>query len=181
MHHTNQSIGTGLDCFFYFAVLCFLSLPSTSVEMLLLTFLSFLQLPFGIIGWLTFSGEVYKSRYLNAIEISFIPNLGMLAVATFYVTLSGGSQTAVAYTSVGIAFLTFVGIVIYHIYIRIKSKVQYIQRGNQLQYKCHINNKNENPGDLCHQPRATPAVTHTEVNLHELRSPLDLLSYHQMH
>ena len=88
---------------------------------------------FGIIGWLTFSGEVYKSRYLNAIEVSFIPNLGMLAVATFYVTLSGGSQTAVAYTSVGIAFLTFVGIVIYHIYIRIKSKVQYIQRGNQLQ------------------------------------------------
>ena len=92
-------------------------------------------------------------------------------------------QAAVAYTSVGIAFVIFVGIVIYHIYIRIKSKVQYIQRGNQLQHgnnNCHRNNNNDDPGNLCHQTRATPAVTHTEVNLHELRSPLDLLSYHQM-
>ena len=137
---------------------------------------------FGIIGWLTFSGVVYKSRYLNAIEVSFILNLGMLAIATYHVTLSGGSQSAVAYTSVGIAFLIFVGIVIYHIYIRVKSKVQYIQRGNQLQREnnCHRNNNNDNPGNLCHQPRATPAVTRTEVNFHELRSPLDLLSYHQM-
>ena len=140
------------------------------------------SIAFGIIGWLTFSGVVYKSRYLNAIEVSFILNLGMLAVATFYVTLSGRSQAAVAYTSVGIAFFVFVGIVIYHIYIRVKSKVQYTQRGQQLQCKNnrHKNNNNDNPGNLCHQPRATPAVTRTEVNLHELRSPLDLLSYHQM-
>ena len=137
---------------------------------------------FGIIGWLTFSGVVYKSRYLNALEVSFILNLGILAVATYHVTLSGGSQAAVAYTSVGIAFLTFVGIVIYHIYTRIKSKVQYIQRGYQLKREnnCHINKNNDNPGSLCHQPRATQVVTRTEVNLHELRSPLDLLSYHQM-
>ena len=136
---------------------------------------------FGIIGWLTISGVVYKSRYLNALEVSFILNLGILAVATYHVTLSGGSQAAVAYTSFGIAFLTFVGIIIYHIYKRIKSKVQYIQRGKKLQHEnnnCHRNNKNDNPGNLCHQPRAT--VTRTEVNLHELRSPLDLLSYHQM-
>ena len=129
------------------------------------------------------SGMVYKSWYLNALELSFILNLVVLAVATYHVNLSGGSQAAVAYTSVGIAFFTFVVIFSYHVYIRIKSKVQYIQRGNQLQRgnnKCHINNNNDNPGCLCHQPRATPAVTHTEVNLHELRSPLDLLSYHQM-
>ena len=129
-------------------------------------------------------GKVYKSWYLNALELSFILNVSMLAVATYHLNQSGGSQAAVAYTSVGIAFLTFVGIVIYHIYTRIKSKVQYIQRGNQLQCgknKCHINNNNNNSGDLCHQTRATPGVTRTEVNLHELRPPLDLLSYHQMH
>ena len=137
---------------------------------------------FGIIGWLTFSGVVYKSRCLNAIEVSFILNLGMLAVATFYVTLSGRSHATVAYTSVGTAFFAFVGIVIYHIYIRIKSKVQYTQRGQQLQCKNnrHRNKNNDNTGNLCHQPRATRVVTRTEVNLHELRSPLDLLSYHQM-
>ena len=128
-------------------------------------------------------GKVYKNWYLNALEVSFILNLGILAVATLYVNQSGGSQAAVAYISVGIVFLTFAGIVIYHIYIRIKSKVQYIKRGLQVQHQtngCQINNSNGNPGNVCHQPRATPAVTHTEVNLSELRSPLDLLSYHQM-
>ena len=135
---------------------------------------------FGIFVGFVLLGKVYKNLYLNALEVSFILNLGMLAVATYHVNQSGGSQSAVAYTSVGIAFLTFLGIVIYHIYIQIKSKVAYIQRGNQLQRgkKCHINNNNDNPGNLDHQPRAIPTVT--EVNLHELRSPLDLLSYHQM-
>ena len=126
------------------------------------------------------SGMVYKSWYLNALELSFILNLGVLAAATYHVTVSGGSQAAVAYTSVGIAFLTFVGIVIYHIYIRIKSKVQYIWRGNQLQHRNECNITNDNPENIWRQPRATPIVTHTEVNLQELRSPLDLLSYHQM-
>ena len=136
----------------------------------------------GIFVGFALLGKVYKNWYLNALEVSFILNLGILAVATYHVNQSGGSQAAVVYTSVGIAFFTFVGIVTYHIYIRIKSKVQYIQRGRQLQHenKCHVhnNNNNDNPGNLDHQPRAIPTVT--EVNLHELRSPLDLLSYHQM-
>ena len=74
----------------------------------------------GIFIWFALSGKVYKSRYLNALEVSFILNLGVLAVATHHVKLSDESQAAVTYTSVGIAFLTFVGIVTYHIYIRIK-------------------------------------------------------------
>ena len=97
---------------------------------------------------------------------------------------SGGSQAAVVYASVGIAFLTFLGVVTYHLYMQIKFKVQYIQRGVWLQHrnkKLRENQENGNPGNLCHQPiRVTPTVTHTEVNFHELRSPLDLLPYHQM-
>ena len=116
-------------------------------------------------------GRVYKSWYLNALEVSFILNLGILAAATYHVKQSGGSQAAVVYTSVGVAFLTFVGIITYHIYIRIKSNIQY---NNQLQRSI------SNSRSLCHQPSTTPTVTHTEVNLHELRSPLDLLSYHKM-
>ena len=83
----------------------------------------------GIFMWFALSGKVYKSWYLNALELSFILNLGMLAAATYHVNQSGGSQAAVVYTSVGIAFLTFVGIVIYHIYKRIKGKLQCIQCG----------------------------------------------------
>ncbi len=38
-------------------------------------------------------------------------NLIALAVGTYQVRLSGGSQSALVYTSVGIAFVTFIGIV----------------------------------------------------------------------
>ena len=121
---------------------------------------------------------VYKSWYLNALELSFILNLGILAVATHHVKLSEGSQAAVTYTSVGIAFLTFVGIVTYHIYLQIKSKVQYIQRGYQLLHRNGNRNRRceEDGANLEHQCGVTSnIVTHTEINLRELRSPLDLL------
>ena len=128
----------------------------------------------GIFIWFAFSGMVYKKWSLNALELSFILNLGTLAAATYHVKLPGGSQAAVACTSVGIAFLTFVGIVTYHVYLQIKSKAQNVL--------CHHENRkcDENcevdPGNLDHQCGVTPnTVTHTEVNLRELRSPLDLL------
>ena len=133
---------------------------------------------FGIFIWFALSGKVYKSWCLNALELSFILNLGILAAATHHVKLSGGSQAAVAYTSVGIAFLTFVGIVTYHIYLKIKSKVQYIQRGYKLFHRNGNRNRRceEDGANLDHQCGVTPnIVTHTEVNLRELRSPLDLL------
>ena len=133
---------------------------------------------FGIFVWFTLSSVVYRSWYLNALEVSFILNLGILAVATYHVKLSGESQAAVTYTSVGIAFLTFVGIVTYHIHIRIKSKVQYIQRGYQLLHRNGNRNRRceEDGANLEHQCGVTPnIVTHTEINLRELRSPLDLL------
>ena len=77
----------------------------------------------GIFIWFALSGMVYKKWCLNALELSFILNLGILAVAIYHVKVSGGSQSAVAYTSVGIAFLTFVGIVTYHIYLRIEQNI----------------------------------------------------------
>ena len=72
---------------------------------------------FGLFAWLALSGMVCKSWRLNAIEVSFILNLGILAAAMYCVKLSGGSQAAVAYISVSITFLTFVGVVIHHIYM----------------------------------------------------------------
>ena len=136
----------------------------------------------GIFIWFALSGMVYKSLYLNVLELSFILNLDTLAVATYHVNHSGGSQAAVAYTSVGIAFLTFVGIVIYHIYIRI-AKLQCIH-GNQLHQCCGNRENNGNPQQPCvvipntnteHNPRNRSEVPCTVVDLDELRSPLELL------
>ena len=128
----------------------------------------------GIFIWFALSGMAYKSWCLSVLELSFILNLSIFAVATQHVNQSGGSQGRIAYTSVGIAFLTFVGIVTYHISLQIKSKVQNILCHHE-NGKCH-EKREDNPGNLEHQCGVSPnIVTHTEVNLHELRSPLDLL------
>ena len=38
----------------------------------------------GIFVWFTLLGKAYKSWYLNALELSFILNLGILAVAAYH-------------------------------------------------------------------------------------------------
>jgi hypothetical protein len=68
----------------------------------------------GLLMYLSYVGRVYKKNYLSLLENSYLVNLGMLAAGTLYVSLSGGSQSALAYTSVGIAFSQFVTIAAAH-------------------------------------------------------------------
>ena len=70
--------------------------------------------------WAWVSGGVYKNWYLDALEGSFVLNLIVLSVATYHVQLSGGNQLAVGYTSVSIAFATFIGILAYHIFQQVR-------------------------------------------------------------
>jgi len=48
-------------------------------------------------------------------------NLVILVGATYHVKLSGGNQLAVGYTSVIIAFVTFIGILAYHIFQQVRA------------------------------------------------------------
>ena len=133
-----------------------------------------------IFAWFTLCGMVYKSWHLNAIEVSFILNLGILAAVTHHANQSGGNQAAVACTSVGVAFLTFVGIVIYHIYKRIKSKMPCTQGNHQFQCRSRMFHRkcenNSNPRNLeYHSEQTQNEITHTVVDLCDLRSPLNLL------
>ena len=73
-----------------------------------------------VIGLLTltrFTGLIYKNLYLEILEASFILNLGVLAAATYSVRL-------VTNTSVGVAFATFVGVLVYHAYQQLWPKLQ---------------------------------------------------------
>ncbi len=72
-------------------------------------------------GLLLNASRVYKKWYNNALESSFILNLAILAAASYQVKVEGGSQAAVVYTSITVAFLTFIGIIAYHASERIKS------------------------------------------------------------
>ena len=51
-----------------------------------------------------FSTRIYKTWSLGLLETSFILNLAILAMAILYTRLTGRSQNAVTFTSVGIAF-----------------------------------------------------------------------------
>ena len=77
--------------------------------------------------WASVSGGVYRNRCLDALEGSFALNLIILAAATFFVKLSGGNQDAVGYTSVSIAFATFIGILVYQLTI-VTGITQYLKR-----------------------------------------------------
>ena len=68
-------------------------------------------------------GSIYKNIVLNLIEYSFL-NLGILSSATLFTTLTDGDQTAVVYTSVAIAFATFLAITFYHILVRVTKEQQ---------------------------------------------------------
>ena len=90
MHHTSQSIDTGLGCCFCFAVLCFLCLLSALVEMIVLNSLPFLQLPLEYSYGLLCLGKSTKVVQFQLWYACYC--------YTIYVKLSGGSQAAVAYT-----------------------------------------------------------------------------------
>ena len=68
-----------------------------------------------------FSTKIYKMWSLGLLETSFIVNLAILAMVTLYIRPSGGNQNTATFTSVGIAFATFTGIVIYHSVQQLKS------------------------------------------------------------
>ena len=66
-------------------------------------------------------GSYYKKWYLSLLENSFILNLLMLAAGTWYVISAKGNQTALLYTSVGITFCQFIGIITFHGYNQLKK------------------------------------------------------------
>ena len=67
---------------------------------------------------LAFTPSVYKKVWLTVLEYSLLLNLSAVSAATFYCRdpQLSGNQAVVVYISVGIAFLTFVMILIYHLY-----------------------------------------------------------------
>ena len=61
-------------------------------------------------------GEVYKNWLISFFETSFLINLLLFSVSTYYVSNTNGDQGALANFSVGIAFVAFSGIVLFHTY-----------------------------------------------------------------
>ena len=99
-----------------FLTFAFNALGSASINLLAITSVF---AGIAVIAWL--SGRIYEKLYLDILEAIYIFNLCIFAVATYHVNAVGGNQAVLAYISVGIAFVTFIGTVIFHICLRIKD------------------------------------------------------------
>jgi len=129
---------------------------------------------FGLSGW------VYKSSYLNVLEVSFLLNLSILTASTYHLRLQvSGNQAAVTHISVGIAFLTFLGIIMYHINLKMKWKLQHLPHYfTMIKNSCkNYDDKNKNNIESSnahdHQETRPQAPTTTVVDLF---SSLDLIN-----
>ena len=126
------------------------------------------------------SGRLYKKIFLSVLENSFFLNLGALAAGTLYIRLVGGSQEALVTTSVGIAFLQFVGITAFHTYRFViipvgnkckdvlKARAESQSRGSEMQPLLEFDSSDSDSEDDV-RLIARPVVTHSEVCLQELR------------
>ena len=127
-----------------------------------------------IIVWLT--GRVYEKWWLDALESSFILNLGVIAVGTYHIKLVGGNQAALVYALVSIAFATFIGIVSYHIYFQLKN-TKYISESKLSRFFHGIWNKQRQETDSTDEPvvehdEGLPKDKNVSTTYVELREPL---------
>ena len=114
---------------------------------------------------------VYKSWPLNTLESLSLLNLGILSLATLYVTKAGGSQTALTCTSVGIAFLTFVAILFYHMtFTRVWRRLMewYSQRKRCGETREVVPTEMDTIGEQTAQPQ----VRTVELRFDQYREPL---------
>ena len=72
-----------------------------------------------ILSWLRV--KIYKNIFNDFLEAAFLLNLCILAAGTYHVKEIGGNQAALAYTSVGIAFVLFICILLYHMYLHLHT------------------------------------------------------------
>ena len=144
------------------------ALGDPSVNLLAIASTTVLMLP-TILG-----SRIYKTWTLGLLETSFIINLIILAVATLYIRPSGGNQNAATFTSVGIAFATFTGIIIYHSVQQIKGSRLWRRLHQWHDYRVPlaevlVDSGPEDPHDYVLMSRSAP--TCTVVDMRELREP----------
>ena len=75
----------------------------------------------GLITIALATAGIYQKHYFGILEASFFLNLVILTTATYHVRAAGGNQAAVTLISLSIAFTTFAGIVVYHVFLQIRG------------------------------------------------------------
>ena len=75
-----------------------------------------------ILTWAWMAGGIYKNRWLDVLEASIMLNLGILTAAAYYYKMHvNESPVYVSLTSLGVVFLTFIGIMAYHVHLTLMN------------------------------------------------------------
>ena len=98
-------------------------------------------------------GGVYRIWYLNVLESSFLLNLAILTVAATKDT-SKKEYTVVLILSICVAFMAFIGILIFHIYLRF-SKGGYIMTDSKMQALASKTLRHKSTSELSETDRLT--------------------------
>ena len=65
--------------------------------------------------------KIYEKTCMNLLEASFIFNIIILAAATYHIIKMKHSQIILTYISNGVAFVEFLGIVIFHVSLQVQK------------------------------------------------------------
>ena len=127
-------------------------------------------------------GRLYKHIHATILENLFFLNLGVLGIGTYHIRVlaAGGNQEVLVTTSVGIAFLEFCEITIFHSYqfVILPIRKWYAKVGandrsidNAVQLQPLLNSDSSDDDLLEYMPRNV--VTHSEICLSQLREEQD--------
>ena len=106
----------------------------------------------------------YKNWILNVFEFTSYFNILAFTVAKFYVLLTEGSHTTIAYISISVEFVLFLSIIVYH--VTVETNIPYRVKHSKL-YRTHFSQ------NLCvhllanqvQQPVCSQNVTISEVSI----------------
>ena len=129
----------------------------------------------------SFTKRLYKKTYATILENVCFLNLGMLGIGTYHIRVVGGNQGALVTTSVGIAFLEFCVITIFHCYQFVIIPIRQCYANVRANDRCIDNavqlqpllNSDSSSDDDSLEYMPTNEVTHSEIRLSQLREEQD--------
>ncbi len=114
--------------------------------------------------------RVYEKLYNDILEASFILNICLLSTATYHVKYANGNkikavnQEIVTYLSISIAFLQFLGIMCFHLYLRLKDTKVFVLLRSALVKKPLSHSKE--------REEEQPPIKEVSMTVMDLREPL---------
>ena len=103
-----------------------------------------------------YAGSVYKSIYLSILENSFIVNLMIVGVIALYLDTINESNAAVMHTSIAIALVQFLAILLYHFASNLRTT-----------YSTWKRRQPSNGNEAATEARPMPPVVHNQMQYRE--------------